>query len=118
MSIKVLEVTGLDYAVREAITLSGVENYESDSYWSYIENPETLNRAKFQFILGDKDKELIMGLPDNLRGLVTNLIRVYYELPTKRIETLSYSVLEAFADDFSLELASQLPHNELIMGVE
>lgn len=118
MSIKVLEVSGLDYAVQEAIALSGNEGYVSDSYWTYIENPETLNRAKFEFFLGDKDKQLIMGLPDSLRNLVTSLIRVYYELPTKHIDNLSYCVLEALADDFSYELVSQLPYKELITGVE
>lgn len=34
----------------------------SDSYWTYIENPETGNRAPFEFTIGDKDLELMTTL--------------------------------------------------------
>ena len=30
----------------------------SDSYWTHIENPETLNTANFEYFIGEKDLEL------------------------------------------------------------
>lgn len=35
---------------------------KSDSYWTYIENPETLNTAPFEFFVGDNDHDLMMRL--------------------------------------------------------
>lgn len=35
---------------------------KSDSYWTHIENPETLNTAPFQFFLGDNDLKLMKSL--------------------------------------------------------
>lgn len=35
---------------------------KSDSYWTYVENPETLNTAPFQFFVGDNDLELMKKL--------------------------------------------------------
>ena len=34
----------------------------SDSYWTHIENPQTLNTAPFQFVLGTNDMELMKSL--------------------------------------------------------
>lgn len=118
MSIKVLEVTGLDYAVQEAIALSGNEGYVSDSYWTYIENPETLNRAKFEFFLGDKDKDLIMGLPTCDRYRVLRCVVVYCEGNRGEVKMTDYSWLVDTFSKSSEELISQLPYKELITGVE
>ena len=114
MSIKVLEVTGLDYAVQEAIALSGNEEYVSDSYWTYIENPETLNRAKFEFFLGDKDKDLIMGLPSINKNTVLRFISVFYEKTDKHIAKTSYYALQGLTNEVSLNIISQLPYKELL----
>ena len=114
MSIKVLEVTGLDYAVQEAIALSGNEGYVSDSYWTYIENPETLNRAKFEFFLGDKDKQLIMGLPNINKNTVLRFISVFYEKTDKHIVKTSYYALQGLTNEVSLNIISQLPYKELL----
>ena len=35
---------------------------KSDSYWTHIENPETLNTAPFQFFVGENDLELMKKL--------------------------------------------------------
>ena len=35
---------------------------KSDSYWTHVENPKTLNTAKFQFFLGDCDLKLMQTL--------------------------------------------------------
>ena len=35
---------------------------KSDSYWTHIENPETLNTAPFEFFVGDNDHDLMMRL--------------------------------------------------------
>lgn len=35
---------------------------KSDSYWTHIEDPETLQTAPFEFFVGDADKELMMKL--------------------------------------------------------
>lgn len=114
MSIKVLEVTGLDYAVQEAIALSGNEGYVSDSYWTYIENPETLNRAKFEFFLGDKDKDLIMGLPSINKNTVLRFISVFYEKADKHIAKTSYYALQGLTNEVGLNIISQLPYKELL----
>ena len=49
IKIENIEISGWDAAIRT------VWNTHSDSYWTYIENPQTLNAAKFQFFLGEKD---------------------------------------------------------------
>lgn len=35
---------------------------KSDSYWTYVENPETLNTAPFEFFVGENDLELMKKL--------------------------------------------------------
>jgi hypothetical protein len=55
------EVCGWDAVIR------GMRNPlnswdRSDSYWTHIENPETLNTAKFQFFLGENDHDLMTRL--------------------------------------------------------
>lgn len=117
MSIKVLEVTGLDYAVQEAIALSGNEGYVSDSYWTYIENPETLNRAKFEFFLGDKDKELMLSLPLINKNTILRFISIFYMTIDKHIAKTSYYALQGQTSKESLDIISQLPYKELILGV-
>lgn len=119
MSIKVLEVTGLDYAVQEAIALLSNEgyvsdSYVSDSYWTYIENPETLNRAKFEFFLGDKDKELIMGLPAYETHKVLRYIVVYVKYNNGRIGITNYNELLDATFETCFDIISQLPYKELI----
>ena len=48
-------------------TIRGLRNpmnswSKSDSYWTHIENPETLNTAPFQFFLGENDLKLMKSL--------------------------------------------------------
>ncbi len=56
-----LNVSGWDAAIR------GMRNPmnswdKSDSYWTHIENPDTLNEAPFQFFLGNNDLKLMQKL--------------------------------------------------------
>ena len=55
------EVVGWEHSIR------GMRNPKnswerSDSFWTYIEDPETLQTANFEFFVGDADKELMMKL--------------------------------------------------------
>ena len=61
IKIEFTEVSNWDACVR------GMRNpmnswHLSDSYWTYIENEQTLNRAKFQFFLGENDLKLMKNL--------------------------------------------------------
>ena len=61
IKIETLEIDGM------APALHGMRNPlnswdSADSYRTYIENPETGNRAKFEFFMGDNDHELAMRL--------------------------------------------------------
>lgn len=55
---------------------------KSDSYWTYIENPETLNTAPFQFFLGDADKQLMQSLSKggNDHGKFLRMINVTLDI--------------------------------------
>lgn len=55
------EVMGWEHAIR------GMRNPlnswdKSDSYWTYIENPQTMNTAKYQFFVGEEDLKLMKKL--------------------------------------------------------
>ena len=55
------EVLGWEHAIR------GMRNpknswAKSDSYWTYIEDPETLQKAKFEYFVGDNDLALMHQL--------------------------------------------------------
>ena len=55
------EVLGIDHAIRGMRNPMNSHD-KSDSYWTHIENPETLNTADFEFFVGDADKELMRKL--------------------------------------------------------
>lgn len=54
----------------------------SDSYITHIENPETLNTADFEFVLGEKDAELMRKLADlgPVHGKFMRMIVVYVDI--------------------------------------
>ena len=61
LKVEHTEVFGWNAAIR------GLRNpmnswSKSDSYWTHIENPETLNTAPFQFFLGENDLKLMKSL--------------------------------------------------------
>ena len=61
MKFENVEVYNMDHALR------GMRNPKeswdkSDSYWTYIEDPDTLNTAKFEFFVGEKDLDLAQRL--------------------------------------------------------
>ena len=61
MKFENTQVWGFDHAIR------GMRNAKNswdkaDSYYTHIENPNTLNTAKFAFFIGDNDMKLIQSL--------------------------------------------------------
>ena len=54
----------------------------SDSYITHIENPETLNTADFEFVLGEKDAELMSRLANlgPVHGKFMRMIVVYVDI--------------------------------------
>ncbi len=61
MKIDKTEVFGWDAAIRGM--RNPLESWQkSDSYWTHIENPETLNTAKFEFFMGENDLDLAQRL--------------------------------------------------------
>lgn len=61
MKFENVEVWGFEHALR------GMRNPKnswdkSDSYWTYIEDPETLETAKYQFFIGENDMKLAQTL--------------------------------------------------------
>ena len=61
MKFENIEVYNMDHALR------GMRNPKeswdkSDSYWTYIEDPDTLNTAKFEFFVGEQDLNLAQRL--------------------------------------------------------
>ena len=61
MKFENVEVWGFEHALR------GMRNPKnswdkSDSYWTYIEDPETLEKAKHQFFIGENDMKLAQTL--------------------------------------------------------
>lgn len=81
IKIELTEVFGWDAAIR------GMRNPKnswdkSDSYWTHIENPETLNTAPFQFFMGENDHKLAMTLANagNDHGKFLRMIVVYCDV--------------------------------------
>ena len=61
IKVENIDIWGFEHAIR------GMRNpmnswAKSDSYQTHIENPETLNTAPFQFVVGEKDLELMKTL--------------------------------------------------------
>lgn len=102
---------------------------KSDSYWTYIENPQTMNTAKYQFFVGEEDLKLMKKLAnagsDHRKFMrmivvyVTITAPLYWwkEFDTYKIATVANSCStmhkihekEFTLDDFSYE---HLIHNE------
>lgn len=81
LTISNTEVLGFDHAIR-GMRNPMISHDKSDSYWTHIENPETLNTANFQFFVGDADKELMRKLAasgsDHAKYL--RMITVYFDV--------------------------------------
>lgn len=126
------QVFGWDAAVR------GMRNplnswHLSDSYWTHIEDPETLETAPFQFFLGAADRQLMQKLvqagPDHRKFLrmihvqvdVTAPLYWWKEADTYKVGTVANSCstmhtihLKSFdAEDFSLEHLSEINLNSM-----
>lgn len=122
IKIENIEISGWDTAIRS------VWNTNSDSYWTYIENPQTLNTAKFQFFLGEKDlksmRELIRkGHTDFLRminvsGDITAPLYWWNEFDIYKVGTacnrcsMMYKIIEKefTLHDFSIEHIGRVPN--------
>lgn len=83
LKIENTEVFGWDAAIR------GMRNPKnswdkSDSYWTHIENPETLNTAQFQFFMGENDLKLARTLANagSDHGKFLRMINVTFDITT------------------------------------
>lgn len=81
IKIENTDVYGFEAAIR------GMRNpknswSKSDSYWEHIENPQTMNTAKFQFHLGEDDFELMKKLAaaGNDHGKFMRMIGVFCDI--------------------------------------
>ena len=126
------QVFGWDAAVR------GMRNplnswHLSDSYWTHIEDPETLETAPFQFFLGENDlalmRKLVQAGPDHRKFLrmihvqvdVTMPLYMAKHLDTYKIGTTSNSCSTMHTihsksfefSDFSLEHLNEMEMNTM-----
>lgn len=86
MSIKIENVVLPSPAQMEAV-IRGMRNplnswHLSDSYITHIENPETLNTADFQFVLGEKDETLMRNLAKagSVHGKFMRMLPIYLDI--------------------------------------
>lgn len=130
------EIYGLEPAIR------GMRNPmnswdKSDSYYTYIENPQTLNKAPYNYIVGDADKTLMLKLADGgpVHAKYRRMIIVYVdvtaplywwkEYDTYKIGTVANSCStmhkihskEFTLDDFSHEHLSEFGIASLIRTI-
>lgn len=137
IKIENVEIHGWDAAIR------GMRNPhnswdKSDSYWTYIENPQTKQRAKFEFFMGENDLTLATALAKagTDHGKVLRYINVslditapfyfWKEFETYKVGTVSNSCSTMHKlhskpielDDFSHEHLRSLSLNYLYMVVE
>ena len=81
VKIENTEVVGWSAAIRGA--RNPMNSWEkSDSYWTHIEDPETLNTAPFQFFMGENDLRLLKNLADagSDHGKYLRMIQVYCDV--------------------------------------
>ena len=81
IKIENIEIVGWEPAIRGA--RNPMNSWDkSDSYWTHIENPETLNTARFQYFVGENDLKLLRNLanagPDH--GKFLRMIQVYCDI--------------------------------------
>lgn len=104
IKIENCEVMGWEHAIR------GMRNPlnswdKSDSYWTYIENPQTMNTAKYQFFVGEEDLKLMKKLAKagSDHGKFLRYIDVYFDVEAplywwKEMETYRVGVAENPSD--------------------
>lgn len=81
VKIENTEVVGWSAAIRGA--RNPMNSWEkSDSYWTHIEDPETLQTAPFQFFMGENDLRLLKNLGDagTDHGKYLRMIQVYCDV--------------------------------------
>ncbi len=81
ITIENVDVYGWEPAIRGA--RNPMNSWDkSDSYWTYIEDAETHNTAKFEFFMGENDEKLLRSLanagPDH--GKYLRFIQVYCDI--------------------------------------
>lgn len=136
IKIENTEVFGFDAAIR------GMRNpknswSKSDSFWENIEDPQTMNAAKFQFHLGEADFDLMKRLAaaGNDHGKFMRMINVtldivaplywWKEFDTYKVGTVanSCSTMHKIADkeftldDFSLDQCDMLTTDLFILNI-
>ena len=103
---------------------------KSDSYWTHIEDPETLETANYQFFVGDNDERLLLSLahagPDHgkfLRMITVSLditapLYWWKEFDTYKVGTVANScstMHKIHAKEFTLE---DFSHEHLFDGID
>lgn len=122
IKIENIETWGFEHAIRGM--RNPLDSWEkSDSYTTHIENPQTLNTADFQFVLGDNDLTLMRKLykagPEHRKYLrqifvsmdITAPLYWWKEFDTYKVGTTSDSCStmhtihkrDLTMDDFSIE---------------
>lgn len=120
------QVVGLERAIKS------LHNPDSDSYKTYIEDPETLETADYEYFIGENDIEFMMKLRNSYVNFeFLKLIYVYvditYDVPGKGpyAATRAFSYYELMNDYVinRIELGElwcswieSLPYSELITG--
>lgn len=61
IKVEMINVSGFEAAIR-GMRQPLNSHAKSDSYWTHIENPETMNEAPFQYFVGENDLDLMRRL--------------------------------------------------------
>lgn len=102
MKIENVSVMNIDGAIRGM--RNPLESWaKSDSYWTHIENPQTLNTANFEYFVGENDLDLMKRLAKAgsehrkyLRQIIVSFdltapLYLYKELDTYKVGTVANS---------------------------
>lgn len=133
IKIENVDIHGWEAAIR-GMRNPMMSHDKSDSYWTHIEDPETLETANYQYFVGDADLTLMQKLSKagNDHGKFMRFIDVtlditaplywYKEFDTYKVGTVanSYSTMhkihaKEFAEsDFSIEHLREMPYQVLM----
>jgi hypothetical protein len=129
IKIENVETYGWEAAIRGA--RNPMNSWDkSDSYWTHIEDPETLETANYQFFVGDNDERLLLNLahagPDHGKFLrmitvtldITAPLYFFKEWDTYKVGTVANScstMHKIHAKEFTLE---DFSHEHLFDGID
>lgn len=127
IKIENADVYGWDAAIRGA--RNPMNSWDkSDSYWTHIENPQTLNTAKFQYFVGESDLRLLRNLanagPDHGKFLrmvtvsvdITAPLYWWKEADTYKVGTVANSTSTMHKIHAKPFVMDDFSHEHLITG--